>query len=248
MRETRRRGWIFTAVALVLALITAFLFFNYLNRLEREIGEKKEVVVAAEDIPARTLIEEGMLRIETLPVKYARSSYLRDIGDAVGRVAMVQLREGDILRGDDVLEARVRVGAGAALESELASQMRAVTIAVDQVTGVGGALVPGSRVDIVVSYAEGENNQTIVLLENKEVLAVGGAFVGMEVEPVGLEEGFEPRRQTGGGGTVTLALSPQEAVRLVFMDNFAKEVRLVLRHRDDKAPQRVQPVTWQDFE
>jgi pilus assembly protein CpaB len=235
MNQTRRRGLIFTGMAIVLALITALLFFRYLNSLEREIGEKVEVVVAAQDIPARTLITEDMVKLDKIPQRYVRDSYLQRVEQVVGLVPLINLNK------DDVLQANA-LGKGMVLEPE----RRAMAIAVDQVTGVGGILAPGDRVDILASYTGADgNNRTTLLLDDIEILAAGG-YPSVTGEGLAPEESaqFQP---SAAETTVILALGLEDAMKLAYMDNFGEEVRLILRRRDDRTSPSVSPVTLDDF-
>ena len=233
---------ILTSVAIALALITAFLFFRYLNSLEREVGEKIEVVVAAQEIPARTLITEYMVKLDEIPRKYARDSYLQYVEQVVGFVPLISLSKGDILQRNALVKDRVP------------PERRAMAIAVDQVTGVGGLLVGGDRVDILVSYTGADgSNMTTLLLNDIEILevpgqpsAMGGGLVGVVGEALVPEE-FSQLEPFTAGTTVVLTLGLEDAMKLTYMDNFAEEVRLILRRHDDKTSPSVQPVTLDDF-
>lgn len=146
----------------------------------------------------------------------------------------------------------------------LDSDMRAVSIAVDQVTSVGGTIRPGQRVDVVVSYEnrDDENNRipfTELLLQNVEVLSVsapsrfyaqnnqfvddryntdyGSDFVSAEPQRIA------PAGETLNKSTVTLALDLEDAMRITFMSNFAREVRLLTRRSDDGVISNVAPIT-----
>ena len=226
---------IFAGIGIVLAIVTAILFFRYLNSLEREIGEKIEVVVAAQDIPDRTLITEDMVKLDEIPQRYARDSYFQGVEQVVGHVTLINLNKDDILQV-------TALGEGMTPKPE----MRAMAIAVDQVTGVGGILAPGDRVDILVSYTEADDsNTTTLLLHDVEILAVGGSpgVMGEGLAP-GESSQFQP---AAAEAIVVLTLGLEDAMKLTYMDNFGEEVRLILRRRDDKTSPSVTPVTLDDF-
>lgn len=180
-----------------------------------------------------------------------RSGLMQQLGS---HITLIALQPGDILQANQ-------------LDSQggLKSEMRAVSVAVNQVTSVGGTVRPGHRVDVFVSYEEEleENKKlpkTMLLLQDVEVLAVFGNVRYFYVpDPVSGEAatyanrsyvGAEESRYTAEGEmmkdtTVTLALSLEDAMKLTYMANFAAEVRLVIRRYDDTTVQSQQPVTVQ---
>jgi len=239
MANTKRRGVILTVAGVILACIAAVLAFGYLNRIEREIGEKVEIVIATEDIAARTLITEDMLGYDEIPARYVRDSYLRDIYEAVGQVAMIDINKDDILH-------RNALAAGLRLEPG----MRAVSIDVDEVTGVGGLLSPGDRVDIIVSYVTRTDiNRSEMMWKDVQVLAVGSASsVSSSMGPIPSDAILPPEESSTMVRTVTLALSPGDAVKLTYMSNFGKQVRLVIRSKADLETPVVSPITSEDFD
>src|SRR5205823_11358681 len=97
--------------------------------------------------------------------------------DIVGRGVVAGIAD-----HEPVLESRLALrGAGAGLASMIPPGMRAVAIRVNEVVGVGGFVVPGMRVDILISgappNADGHlGNLTKTMLQNIEVLSAGQDF------------------------------------------------------------------------
>lgn len=229
-----------TIVAIVLAFITGSLFFSYLNRLERIIGDQVTVVAAAESIPARTQISPEMLTVQEIPRNFVHDSYFFNPQDlTIGYVALADIEEGQIIQ-------RNLLDANAGLEPGF----RAVALNTDLVSSVGGNVRPGNRVDVIVSYMNEENNpRTEVLLEDVKVLAVNNLLPsGDEAVPgiVGANR-FLPSGQLIKDGVVTLSLRPDDSTRLVFMSNFGAEIRLVIRRLDELDSRPVDPVTMDEF-
>lgn len=240
MQETKRRGWVLTAVALVFALITGFIFFAYLNNLERTIGDRVTVMAAASDIPARTLITPAMLEEIEIPRRFVHGSYFFNMADlAVGYVGITDIEEGQIIQ-------RNMIDANAGLEPGF----RAVALAVDQVGSVGGNVQPGNLVDVVVSYVNiDEQGETILLLESVKVLAVNSLLPsGSDGLPGPVASNrFLPSGQMIKDAVVTLSLPPQQAAELIYMSNFGTDVRLVIRRLDEPESRPVAPITNEDF-
>lgn len=240
MQEKRRRGWVLTAAAIFFALIAGFLFFNYLNILERTIGDRVSVIVAADGIPARTLITLDMLAEEELPKSFVHDSYFFSVTDlAIGFVASTDIEPGQIIQ-------RNMVDANAGLEPGL----RAVSLNTDQVSSVGGNVRPGNRVDVVVSFVgESEVGQTQVLLEDVKVIAVNNLLPsGNDALPGGVSANrFLPDGGLVKDSVVTLALTPADAAELIYMTNFGLDVRLIIRRLDEPESRPVAPITIDDF-
>ncbi len=262
MQKTRRRSFIFLGIAIILALVAGGIFFARLSALEREIGEKIPIVVAARNIPNRSLITPDMVEMKEMPRKYIEDSAnyifsLRDVLDDL-TVALV-----DFTEGDPLLRNALDKNAG------LRPNMRAVSISVNRVQSVGGSVRPGNHVDVIVSYTKQrraeaseeevtvteEQEITEILFQDVEVIAVSllspatttGPLPGEEEEGFGMVPAPAPARFLPTGemlaeATVTLALPLEDAAKLTYMANFGKEVRLVIRRLDEKEAPEVGPI------
>lgn len=108
----------------------------------------------------------------------------------------------------------------ATLSNLLAPGMRAVTIRIDEIAGVGGFVTPGDRVDVVLTRdagaiqevqgaAQGASGSTIateVVVQNVKVLSVG--------------QGMDERQTTPQvASSVTLEVSPQDASKVALARN-----------------------------
>ena len=239
MQETRRRGLYLTLVAIIMALVTGFFFFVYLNSLERVIGDRINIVVAAVDIPARTLITPDMLTETELPRQFVHDSYYFNPQDlALGFVTITDIEEGQPVQ-------RNMIDANAGLEPGF----RAISLAVDQVGSVGGNVRPGNRVDIIVSYVDqGEQALTRILLEDVRVLAVNSLLPSGSDTPGGIGPSrFLPDGQLIKDAVITLALNPDDASRLAYMASFGSNVQLAIRRLDETDRSAVDPVGLDDF-
>jgi pilus assembly protein CpaB len=156
--------------------------------------------------------------------------------DIIGWVTLVNVREGNYM-----LREMVDQNAG------LGPSERAVSIAVNQVTSVGGNVRPGNRVDVIVSYEDEEGyGVTEMLLQDVEVLAVSSLLPPVEEGGLGPSR-FLPTGELMSDATVTFALDPQQAMQLTYMSNFAKEVRLMIRRLDERETPPLEPVTPRTF-
>ena len=244
MPSAQRRGIIFTALGILLALVAAIMAFSYVSKVERQVGQKTQVVVARENIEAGAEITEDMIRLETRPVIYVPDSAYRSLDEVVGSISPFYVQEGDLIYFPFLHQAD---------RPEFEIDETAISIAVDNVTGVGGLIQKGDLVNVVVSYEPEEEvteaasapaetfssvrrqGRTFVLFQNVRVLSVDKAQTMTDLDPfaggnvLGLPGEMEP---SGGSlAAVTLALTMDEATQLAYAANFAREVRLTLRQK-----------------
>ncbi|MGD0363638.1 MAG: Flp pilus assembly protein CpaB [Bryobacteraceae bacterium] len=127
-----------------------------------------------------------------------------------------------IYDGEPIVENRLAPkGAGGGLAAMIPSGMRAVAVRVNDVVGVAGFVVPGMRVDVLISgNPPGPNtagSQTRTLLQNIEVLSAGQDF----------KKDNEGKPQ--GVGVVNLLVTPEQAEMLSLASN-QTTIQLVLRN------------------
>jgi pilus assembly protein CpaB len=181
-----------------------------------------------------------MLELQEIPRRFVHDSYFFNLSDlAIGYVTIADVEQGQIIQ-------RNMVDANAGLEPGY----RAVAVATDQVASVGANVRPGNRVDVLVSYDDGQQTQTIILLEDIEVLAVNSLLPsgGSDLPGGASPNRFLPTGQMIKDSVVTLALVPEDAARLTYMSNFGAEVRLMIRRLDEAESRPVEPVTQDDFQ
>jgi len=138
-----------------------------------------KVVVAAKNLDVGTLLKEGDLKLVNWSGGVPSGASMR-FQDVVGRGVMAQ-----IYGEEPVLDSRLAPkGAGGGLASMIPNGMRAVAVRVNEVVGVAGFVVPGMRVDVLISGSvPGAGSKvaqlgtlTRTLLQNIEVLSAGQDF------------------------------------------------------------------------
>jgi pilus assembly protein CpaB len=216
------RNKIILILALTFGLMAAFGTFKYLDNLKktyRTSGNYARVAVAAQTIPARTPIQEQMLKSVEMPVEYITAGAVVDAKDAVGKLA-----RGDIYPDEQILHNKLvaREDPDAGLAGKVTPGRRAVTVAVDPVSALAGMVVPGDRVDVIATFdTEGNPSQSLTstIIHNVPVLAVDANIAA------GSPESEEP-------ATVTLQATPAQAQDLVLATERGS-IRLTLRSPDD---------------
>lgn len=168
----RSRMFLLAAVAFLVAVgVTAFTY-QALSRRLQPAEDSSQIVVAALPVSVGAKLTEADLRIATWPKAVPIQGSFQKIADAVGRGVLVPM-----VPNEPVLDSKLAgSGEGAGLTSTIPDGMRAVSVKVNDVIGVAGFVLPGSRVDIILSgspTAEGKVEMSKVILENIQVLAAG---------------------------------------------------------------------------
>ena len=218
-------------VALILASLASIAIYRYLQKQEKEIERAKAelglVVVAAMDIPAgESLIQE---KIQAIP--WPKAGMPQGTVDNPTQV-LGRLTVRDFVAGEPIFESKlapkdVTTGVMTFLIPE---GQRAITVAVDQVSGVSGFILPDSHVDIIVTTTPpGAPKRSRTILQNMRVLAVGQIITQQEGKPVTVP-------------TVTLAVTPDEAERIA-MASTEGRLQLALRKFGDQEEVRTRGVT-----
>jgi pilus assembly protein CpaB len=177
-----------------------------------------KLIVAGRDLQVGALIHDSDL-IETSWSGPVPEHALKTRQDALGR-GVVET----IYSGEPILEKRLATkGAGAGLASTIPVGMRAVALRVNEVVGLAGFVLPGMRVDVLISGNPPVPSaaQTGVLcrtvLQNIEVLSAGQK----------IEKNVEGKPESVQ--VVNLLVSPDQA-EILSLASDQTRVQLVLRN------------------
>ncbi|MFH1262399.1 MAG: Flp pilus assembly protein CpaB [Pseudomonadota bacterium] len=220
------RPWLLPAgIALVGTLFLWKGVSDYEERIGRNMKTVAILVSTWELADGRTLRSED-LRSAPIPQKYLPTGGVRDVDlpQVVGRVLTRPMAEGEIL-----LWPSIDVGLGPAGPArKIAKGYRAISLSVDAVSSVAHAVRPGDRIDLIltVTGGEGDDPQTVTLLQNLTVLSTGA----------GEEEGATY-------SVLSLMVLPREVPLIIHAERSGK-ISIVLRNpADHKTPQNLPIVT-----
>jgi len=217
----RTRIAVVVGIAILLALVASFGVYRFLSEKSR-MAEKARletvgIAVAVVEIPLGSTINSNQVAISAWPKENYPKDAIADLKSVLGRVA-----RREFLRGEPIVESKLvptEKGGGGILSLKIPEGMRAFSVKVNEVVGVGGFVVPDSRVDIVVTTALSSKNQqnqfSKIVLEDILVLAAGQSIEVKEEKPVTVN-------------TVTVAVTPEEAEKLALASNDGK-IQLVMR-------------------
>lgn len=167
-------------IALMLAVITAVLLYNFLKTISEPVAveiSKTEIIVAAVDISPDVTITQEMIKFLEIPDEAVHAQAVRDVNEVIGKVS-----SSEIMTGEQILSSKLIIpGEGnGTLAYKITPGMRAITIAVNNINGLSNMIIPDNMVDIIGQYelevtngTEKKNiDYTTMLLENVKVLAV----------------------------------------------------------------------------
>jgi pilus assembly protein CpaB len=216
----KSRPWFMLLLALTSGVVAALLALRYLRErttpLMASEPRKANIVLSARNLPVGALLTERDLKVVSWPGDAVPSGYIRSIKDAVGRGVITPVAENEPL-----LDAKVSTkDAGGGLSIIIRDGMRAVSVRVDEVIGVAGFVIPGTRVDVLLTLDKGPTRPqaiTKTLLQNVQTLAAG--------QSVTRDKEGKPQTVT----VITVLVSPDDAELLALA---AKEGRLQLALRN----------------
>jgi pilus assembly protein CpaB len=223
----QRRLWVVLLLALVSGGAAAYLALAYLRdrtpRLMAAEASHMQVAVAARDLPLGAVLGPTDVRMIDWMGEAVPPGYVRSAPDAVGRGLIASVKTNEVL-----LETRLAPrGAGGGLSVTIPDGQRAVSVRVDDVIGVAGFVMPGTRVDVLVTLPpEPQLDQKLslsqIVLQNVQVLATGQV----------VQQDAQGKPMTVS--VITLLVSPKDAETLVLASNEGK-IQLALRNTLDLA-------------
>jgi pilus assembly protein CpaB len=218
-----------------LALGAFVSFVVYKNMLARTTANNEpgaDVIVAASDLQVGSKLQDGDIRQVKVPASVIPPNSYKGKSQVLGRGVILPIKMGEFILPSKLADA----GAGSGLPSLIPSGMRAVSVRVNEVVAVAGFVVPGTRVDVLLTGNPGSGNeqQTTTVLKNVAVIAAGQK---LERNAAG-----EPQSTP----VITLLVSPDDAQKLTLASSQG-HIQLALRNpidtkNDDLDPARVGPL------
>ena len=184
-----------------------------------------EVLVATRALPAMKVVESSAVAAKKVPRSAAPAKALTSSVQVVGKVLIVAVVEGEAFTESNF----TRDGSGVNLAASLPPGKRAVSVTLNDSTGMVGLLYAGSVVDVMVSVSaqpggagQGQGESiTRTLLQGVQVLAIGQESVASERAVVTKGVGG-----TGVGGVGAGGKGDQRMVTLMVDQRQAQELQL----------------------
>lgn len=206
--------------ALAISAVTSYVVYRMVGKQvagRAGTAEVTTIVVAAKDLPLGAVITAADVKNGSWSGVLPKGVALKP-ESLIGRGVISALYE-----GEPILENRLATpGSGGGLAATIPPGMRAAAVRVDEVVGVAGFVIPGMRVDVLISgnppgADASAGSQVKTLLQNIQVLSAGTNIQkDNEGKPVQVP-------------VVNLLVTPDQAERLSLASNQTK-IQLVLRN------------------
>ena len=217
-----RRFLTVLAMSVVLALVVSAMFYQMSARASRSKPkqiEYRDLVTAGQPLTVGTMVKREELKVGKIPADLFPRGGFSKVEEVIDRPVV-----SNILLDEPVLEGRLAArGSGMGLAPIIPPGMSAVSVLVNDVVGVAGFVLPGMRVDVLVTGRppKYEGTITTTVLQNIVVLSAG-----QTLQP-------ETRGQAINTPVVTLLVTPDQAEVLTLAGNEGR-IQLVLRNGADQ--------------
>src|SRR5213594_5254199 len=224
-------------VAFGIAWMTALLlsWWVYKKTTAPQLRDLITVAAAAHDLAIGRRIQADDLKLVTLDRKDLPRGVFVKTSDVVDRAVAVPIVAGEIVLNGKLAPK----GSGEGLTALIEPGMRAVSVQVNEISGVSGFIQPGTRVDVLFTrtFSNGDA-ATITILQNVKVLAYG-----RQLDPSAKVDQRDTNRPT----VATLLVTQEEAQKVVLAQQRGR-IQLVLRNGlDDKVDEFTDPVAAGDL-
>lgn len=243
----------------VLGIVAIVMTKMYLDQQQQEIREKARkavanmqanqvaVLISKKDIPAGVIIDPDMLETAIVPNQFVQPQAVTSLDRIAGMITIAPITKGEQISLSKLVNKK-QAGSGD-LAGVTPSGKRAISIVVDNISSLSGMIKPSDYVDVLATIqvpAQGADGQTVnqmavvPLFQNVLVLAVGSDTGGATS---GDSRYAEKSGSSGGNSLITLALGPQEANLISFVQEQGK-IRLVMRSPADAQVEPMKPASW----
>jgi len=221
----RSRLFMIGGLALALGLLVSYPVYN---RLRTSGGVNNEpgvdILVAVNDLQVGAKLDERDIRLARFPQSVVPPGAITKKEKVVGLGVILPVNRGEFILPSKLADP----SAGSGLPSLIPRGMRAVSVRVNDVVSVAGFVQPGSRVDVLATGTPGGGNdrQTITVLENVAVIAVGKSLkgnAGADAQPAPV---------------ITLLVSPDDGQRLTLASQEGR-IQLALRNPADTRREQI---------
>ena len=217
-----RRFVLVISMSLGWALLVSFAFYRLAGGAggRARAASEKQVVVATRPLGVGSTLDRGSVKLRGMPESLFPSGAFSRVEDVLERPVISAIQA-----DEPVVEARLAVkGSGMGLGPMIPPGMRAISVRVNDVVGVAGFVLPGMRVDVLVTgkLPTQADTQTQTVLQNITVLSAGQTIL------------TDAKSQPIVTPVVTLLVTPAEAEALT-LSNIEGRIQLVLRNSTDQA-------------
>lgn len=217
------KGQAFMGLAVLLGVAAAVAAYFSVTAVARQVGRQagqdfKSVVVTTSDLTYGVKLEPTMLHTVNYPKDAVPAGAFSTVDSVAGQTTKV------FLSAREPVTAIKLSSRGGGLSMLVRPTMRAASVEVNQVSGVSGFILPGDRVDVLVTVDPRGTDRldavTRTILQNTEVLAAGQKTQQESNKPITVQ-------------AVTLLVNPAGAEQLALAMHEG-QISLALRNPEDQ--------------
>jgi pilus assembly protein CpaB len=218
-RNTRTVVVVFVAV--LLAAVASFGMYRVVSARPASADsavKTVDVVVAEHALPLGTRLTKEHVKLVKWPADTQMPGTFTKVDEVLDRGLIATVEENEPL----IAAKLAPLEAGAGLPPSIPQGMRAISVKVNEVVGVAGFVVPGTRVDVMVTLTNRQAQQesvTRVVVSNVQVLTAGTRYDQENAKDA------KPIPST----VVTLLVSPEDGERIALAASEG-QVMLTLRN------------------
>jgi len=223
----RHRVLIAFGIAWVSALLLSW--WVYRTSTASQARDVVRIVAAAKDLPIGKRLELSDLKLISIDRKDLPKSAFLKSQDVVDRAVAIPLSASEVVLGSKL----AGKGSGEGLTALIEPGSRAISVQVNEISGVSGFIQPGTHVDVLFTriFSNGDA-ATTTILQNVKVIAYG-----RQLDPVTKVDPRDPKPTVA-----TLLLTQEQAEKLVLAMQRGK-IQLALRNAlDDQVARASDPV------
>jgi pilus assembly protein CpaB len=212
-------------IAIIAGLLATLGVYRFLQNQKEAThtasGHTRQVVVATRNLVMGTKLDATMIRQAEWPADLVTEGTFGLVDSLMDRVVRT-----DIYTGEAILDSKLAPrGSASGFLGLIPPGMRAMTVAVNVVSGVSGFILPNTRVDVLVTVTPSTDKELAtsrMILEDIQVLAVDQTFRNADDhgDPITVQ-------------SVTLLVTPDQAEKLALGSSEGK-LQLTLRNMIDR--------------
>ena len=217
------RTVVVVGIAVVVAAFASFGVFRVVQQMPVREVEVRSLyqVVAVRDLPMGSMITPDDVRLVAWPASSPVNKGFTTIESVLNRGLI-----SSVVANEPLTETKLAaLEAGAGLPPSITAGMRAVSVKVNEVIGVAGFVVPGTRVDLMVTLRResDKDSMTRVVVSDVQVLTAGTRY----------DQEKARDGQPIPTSVVTLLVTPSDAERIALAANEGS-IMLTLRNPMDR--------------
>jgi pilus assembly protein CpaB len=223
--DRSKRTAVVVGIAVLLAAVATLGMYRIVSQMSASAAEMEtvNVVVAQHPLKLGTRLTKDHVKLVQWPANAPVAGTFEKVEDVVDRGVIATVEQ-----NEPVTNAKLAaLEAGAGLPPSIPPGMRAISVKVNEVVGVAGFVVPGTRVDVMVTLSKGQNDDSLtrVVVSNAQVLTAGTRY-----DQEKAKEGT-PIPST----VVTLLVTPEDGERIALAASEG-QIMLALRNPLDTTP------------